>query len=380
MQQIIKDIKTTVMQVFDHLHQNPEVSWKEVKTTDYITKLLKDNGWKTTTFEDCTGVVAETGNGKPVVAVRADMDALWQEVEGTFCANHSCGHDAHMTMVIGVMLALKELNYKSPGTIKLIFQPAEEKGTGALKLVEKGIIDDVDFLYGVHLRPFQELANGNAAPAIYHGSARFIEGKIMGADLHGARPHLGANAIEVGAELVSLLKGIHLDPMVPYSVKVTKFMAGGDSANIIPGNANFSLDLRAQSNKEMNELLARVEKIITVLADLNNVEIQLSHQAFIAAAEVCEEATEIMSQSIKEILGEEKHVAPIMTTGGDDFHFYKLKRPKLKATMLGLGCDLQPGLHHPHMTFDRDALLKGIEIMTTVVQNTFAKINEKKYD
>ncbi|MFV8827778.1 M20 peptidase aminoacylase family protein [Alkalihalobacterium sp. APHAB7] len=373
MNKIIEKIKPTVMQVFNHLHHHPEISWQEVNTTEYIVNMLRENGWKTTSFEDCTGVIGEIGSGRPVVAVRADMDALWQEVNGIFCANHSCGHDAHMTIVLGVMFALKEMNYEPKGTIKLIFQPAEEKGTGALKFVEKGVIDDVDFLYGVHLRPFQELDNGFATPAIHHGSARFIEGEIKGTDVHGARPHLGANAIEVGAELVSLLQGIHLDPMVPYSAKVTKFMAGGDSANIIPGNARFSLDLRAQSNEGMKKLTSRVEKIANTLANYYDVDIQLSQAAYIAAAEVNAEATEMMSQTIKEILGEEKHKAPIITTGGDDFHFYTLKRPHLKATMLGLGCDLKPGLHHPHMTFDKEALLKGTEILTKVVLSTINK-------
>ncbi|MDE5413384.1 M20 peptidase aminoacylase family protein [Alkalihalobacterium chitinilyticum] len=377
MDKIIEKIKPTVMQVFDYLHQHPEISWQEVKTTEYIANTLRDNGWKVTNFDDCTGVIGEVGSGKPVVAVRADMDALWQEVNGTFCANHSCGHDAHMSIVLGVMFALKELNYEPAGKIKLIFQPAEEKGTGALKLVEKGVIDDVDFLYGVHLRPFQELDNGYAVPAIHHGAARFINGKIKGADVHGARPHLGANAIEVGAELVSLLKGIHLDPMVPYSVKVTKFMAGGDSANIIPGNASFSLDLRAQSNVVMNELSSRVEKIASTLANHYDVDIQLSQAAYIAAAEVNAEATEMMSGAIKEVLGEEKHRPPIITTGGDDFHFYTLKRPHLKATMLGLGCDLKPGLHHPHMTFEKEAIFKGVEILTNVVVNTMNKLNNE---
>jgi amidohydrolase len=87
---------------------------------------------------------------------------------------------------------------KFNGTLRCIFQPAEEKGNGALKMVEKGIVDDVDYLFGVHLRPKEELELGFAAPSIRHGAAIFLEGKIIGEDTHGARPHLGVNAIEVG--------------------------------------------------------------------------------------------------------------------------------------------------------------------------------------
>src|SRR5690606_30074781 len=124
-------------------------------------------------------------------------DALWQEVDGEYKANHSCGHDAHMTLAVGTLLALRDAGIPKQGKLKVIFQPAEEKGTGALSFVEKGIVDDIDYLYGVHLRPVHELPNGHATPAILHGSAKMLKGKIHGTDAHGARPHEGENAIEV---------------------------------------------------------------------------------------------------------------------------------------------------------------------------------------
>ncbi|GGK29135.1 amidohydrolase AmhX [Caldalkalibacillus thermarum] len=370
----VHGLREELLAIFNHLHQHPEVSWHEVETTRYIADYLRRYGCRVTTFDDCTGVVSEMGKGKPVVAVRADMDALWQEVDGVWQANHSCGHDGHMTIVLGVCLALRKLDFQPSGTVKFIFQPAEEKGTGALKMVEKGVVDDVDYLFSVHLRPVQELGKGKAAPAILHGAAQFISGEIKGTDAHGARPHLGTNAIEIGVELVHILKGIHLDPMIPYSVKMTRFTAGGESANIIPGSAQFSLDLRAQTNKAMDELAGRVEKAVEKLGQLHGVQIELEHGARTAAAEVDPEAEAIMAEAITQTLGAEHLVPPIVTTGGEDFHFYTIKKPHLKATMLGLGCDLKPGLHHPHMTFDREALLDGVEILTRAVCLAFDKV------
>ena len=372
MKEQLAQLKPTINSLFDYFHQHPEVSWEEYKTTEYIQTFLEKEGFNVQTFDDCTGLVAEVGSGDFCVGLRTDIDALWQEVNGKYQANHSCGHDSHMTMIIGTMLLLKKLNFPNKGRLKFIFQPAEEKGTGALKMIEKHVVDDVDYLYGVHLRPIQELEDGCAVPAVYHGAAKFISGEIIGEDAHGARPHLGQNAIEIGAAIVNEIKGIHLNPMVPYSAKLTKFHAGGDSGNIIPGKASFSLDVRAQTNQVMDELSEKIENIFKQLSLLYGVDIPYETKANIAAAEVDLEAVEFMKQAILDTLGEEGLKQPIISSGGEDFHFYTLKRPNIKATMLGLGCGLTPGLHHPNMTFNREAMFTGIEILTRTIMNTLA--------
>lgn len=370
MKKFIEELKPTIDSIFAYFHQHPEISWQEYKTTAYIQHFLQERGFHVQTFSDCPGLVSEIGTGDFCIALRTDMDALWQEVGGKFCANHSCGHDAHMTMVLGVMLLIQKLNVSSSAKLKFIFQPAEEKGTGALKMMEKKVLDDVDFLYGVHLRPIQELKDGEAAPAIYHGAAKFIKGEIVGEDAHGARPHLGQNAIEIGASFIYEMKNIHLDPMIPYTAKMTSFHAGGESGNIIPGKATFSLDLRAQTNEVMNELTKKIEAIAKALAKLYGVTITLETKANVAAAKVHPQAQRLMEQAIIDTIGEQRLKPPIVTTGGEDFHFYTLKKPHIKATMLGLGSDLKPGLHHPKMTFNHKAIYTGIEILTKTFLNT----------
>ena len=103
-----------MQKVFEHLHANPEVSWAETNTTAYLAALLKEEGFKPHTFEDMTGLYVDIGEGVPKVGFRTDIDALWQEVNGEFKANHSCGHDGHMTMAIGVALLLKEKKESLP--------------------------------------------------------------------------------------------------------------------------------------------------------------------------------------------------------------------------------------------------------------------------
>ncbi|MGG4154963.1 M20 peptidase aminoacylase family protein [Peribacillus muralis] len=374
--QAIQALRPRIFEIFDHLHAHPETSWNEVNTTAFISDILRENLCTPQTLESCTGVIGEIGAGVFTVGLRSDIDALWQEVRGTFQANHSCGHDGHMTLALGVFLVLTELDYRPAGKLRFIFQPAEEKGTGALKMIEENVLEGVDFLYGVHVRPMEEVKDGQAAPAIFHGAAQFMKGEIVGTDAHGARPHQGQNAIEIGAAFVTLLNGIHLNPSIPYSVKMTQFAAGGESANIIPGKATFSLDLRAQDNEVMKMLTKKVGKVAEALATANDVEMTLQPVSNVAAAVVNEQAQEIMAEAIADTLGKENLVAPVVTTGGEDFHFYTLKKPEIKATMLGLGCDLAPGLHHPDMTFNKDALLSGIEILTKAIILTFEKYGE----
>lgn len=378
MKAVLQEMKPIVEKVFNHLHSHPEISWQEVETTNYLQQLLESEGFQVTTFDDSTGLVVTLGSGDPCIGLRTDIDALWQEVDGVYQANHSCGHDAHMTIAIGALLVLKKLRYPKSGRLKVIFQPAEEKGAGALSFVEKGIVDDIDYLYGVHLRPIQEIGNGYASPAIMHGAAKMIKGTIVGTDAHGARPHLGQNAIEVMALLVQAFHSIHVDPMVPHSAKMTMFQAGGESANIIPGSAAFSLDLRAQTNEVMDKLMNLVDKAISSVAELSDVIIKYEVMAEIAAAQVDETAVEMMAQAIRETVGEQFLVPPIVTPGGEDFHYYTLKRPSVKATMLGLGCDLSPGLHHPNMTFNHDSILTGIEILVRTVIHSFEQLERGK--
>lgn len=375
---IIHSIKPKLLNIFTHLHSHPEVSWEEYETTKYIYSLLEPLGCRVTKFEGMTGLVAEIGEGKPVVALRADIDALWQEVDGKFQANHSCGHDAHMTIVIGVLLTLIKKGFTKKGTFRFIFQPAEEKGTGALAVLERDVIDDVDFLYGLHLRPIQELKYGQFSPAIEHGAARFISGVIEGEDAHGARPHLNANSIQVGTDFFQKLNGIQIDPAIPHSVKMTAFQAGGKNSNIIPGNASFSIDIRSQTNDVMELLTRKVEKIASFLASYYNVKIKLTDEAYVPASVTSQEAIEIMSKSIIDSVGEEKLTPNIQTTGGDDFHFYTIKRPHLKATMLAIGCDLKPGLHHPNMTFKKEVIPEAVEIVSRTLINTVEKYSSIK--
>ncbi|MBD8026980.1 amidohydrolase [Ureibacillus sp. Re31] len=352
---------------FEHFHENPEVSWKEVETTKKIASILDEMGVNYKLFSDLTGLIAEIGQGKEVIAIRADIDALWQEVDGEMRANHSCGHDANISMVLGALLQLKDqpLNKR----IRFIFQPAEETGGGAIEMVKRGVVDDVSHLFGVHLRPIEELPLGKITPAIHHGAALFLNGSIHGIDAHGARPHQGKNAIDVIFAIQQLLKNIYINPFEVYSAKLTKIVADGGSTNIIPGNATFSMDVRAQKNAVLDEIQQKIEEGFKSIGEMYGVKICWDWVDKTPGAEVSEEAMKMAKASIVESLGVECLEKPISTPGSDDFHYYTVLRPHLKATMIGIGADLAPGLHHPKMTFNKEALITGAKVLTTLLSN-----------
>jgi len=359
-------LEEKVYQWFDHFHKYPEVSWKEFETTKKIASILDELNVSYRLLGDVPGLIAEIGTGDEIVAVRADIDALRQEVDGKWQANHSCGHDANITMVLGALLLLKDRSLQH--RVRFIFQPAEELGNGACAAFERGAVEDVSHLFGVHLRPIEELPLGKVSPAIHHGAAYFLEGTIRGTDAHGARPHQGKNAIDVIMAVQQMLNSIHLSPFEPHSAKLTKIVADGGSTNIIPGTASFSMDIRAQRNNQLELLRSRIEFGLTSIKQQFEIDMEWEWLDFTPGAEVSSVAARMAKDAIIETLGETYLAGEITTPGSDDFHFYTVKKPVLKATMIGIGADLTPGLHHPKMTFERNALIDAARVLACVLE------------
>jgi amidohydrolase len=358
-----------IKSTYQYLHANAEVSWKEVETTRFLCSQLEKLGIRYETFEDHTGVIGYWGNQEdgPTIGIRADMDALFQLVDGEWKANHSCGHDAHMAMVLHTITCLKEIGYTPKGLIKIIFQPAEESGRGAQAIIERGVIEDINYLLGIHLRPIQEMEFGKAAPAIYHGATTLLKGEVKGIQAHGARPHLGINVVDSVGSIIQAVNSVKMDPTVSASAKVTMVKAGGDNLNTIPDYAEFGLDVRAERNEVMTELLKRIQHAVVTSGSVNHAEVKLEPLASMVAAEASSQLEKIVEVAIVEALGEDGLVPPPVTPGGEDFHFYKQTYPHIQSTMVGLGTGLAPGLHHPNMSFNLDALLNGVKILSLAI-------------
>jgi len=367
--QLCKVIMSVATEYYNYLHTIPEEGFLEEKTATFLEQELKTMGYEVIAKVDGkTGLVGilDSGVEGPVVAFRSDIDALGHVIDGVHVSRHTCGHDGHMSMLLAAAKEIKEKNLVKKGKLKLLFQPAEELGTGALSMIAGGVIDDLDWAFGAHVRPFEEVQNGQASSAIHYAASCRMIVTFHGTPAHGARPHLGVNAIDAATAAVVAVNAIHLKPTENYSVKATRFLCDSGVTNAIPDKAVVTWDLRAQHNDTMQELCEKFVPAVTAAAATVGATVTIDDSQRCHAAILDKEATALLVETICDVLGPENLVDEIYTPGSEDFFFYNMANPRLKSGFFGLGCDLRPGLHHPDMHFDVSALDNGVKIWTAL--------------
>jgi len=360
-----------VLEHYHYLHEIPELGFQEFKTSAYIADQLEKAGLKVTrNINQTTGIVAEIDSGVPgpVLALRADMDALGHIIDGVACARHTCGHDGHSSVVLTAAQELLAEGAVKKGRLKILFQPAEELGAGALAMVEGGALDDVEMIFGFHLRPLEECVVGQATPAVLYSACSTLEATIKGAPAHAARPHLGVNALDAAVQAVNAVNAIHLSPGLNWSVKATRFLCDAGVTNSVPDEARVVWDLRSQENAPMEGLKEKVTQAIQHSVAALGATAQVAVLKEMPAAEIHDDATAVIRAAITEVLGAEGLLEAKTTPGSEDFFFYPVKRPHVKAGFWGLGTNLTPGLHHPEMRFDLNALEIGVNIFKSCVK------------
>ncbi|MGD8149882.1 amidohydrolase [Ornithinimicrobium sp. Y1694] len=354
------------------LDAHPEPAWQEHQTTAYLMEQLAGLGLRTREIPDSTGGFAELGEGPRWIGLRADLDAIWMgDAEGGYGV-HSCGHSAHMAMMLGAARLLTEESSEDPlpeGVgVRFLLQPAEETGTGALRLIEAGATDGMSHLFGMHLRPKDELPQGHFAPALHSGASLTGIVTITGEDAHGARPHQGSNAIDPLVAIHQVLPTLRFAPHESYSIKITRIRAGGASMNVIPGTAEVALDVRAQTNEVLEGLQERATEAIERIGRLYDVDVTTSWRDLTPAAQVDPDAAQVLAAAITEVAGADALAEEVVTPGGDDFHYYAYRQPELRSAMLAVPAQVDPGLHHPKMTYDTSVLPTGARILARAIR------------
>lgn len=365
------DIQAHINEVWPKLHALAEPAFKEVKTAAFLANFLRKLGYDVT--ENVGGTTAltavlDSGKPGPTVAVRTDMDCLlFKNEDGSLEPIHACGHDAHMTIALGVAKLLQEQGLAC-GRVKILCQPAEEIGRGALAMLEAGALDDVQYALGYHVMPKDMARSGQVIAQINWTACTLMEGEIRGLAAHGSQPHLGVNAIDAGAAIVNAINALHSNPLLGGSIKTTRFMGGAGSLNAICDKVSIGFDLRSTSNAEMLELRRKVEKIVVNTAKVYGAEADCHIVGTCPAAEADPSLLALTQEVISAELGAGGLIPAANITVGEDFNFFKQERPQLKTASLGIGCDLEPRLHDRDMHFDHSALANAINVLTNLTQ------------
>ncbi len=375
-----------------YLHENPELGFQEHNTARFVTERLQALG-----VEDIrtgingtgvTGLVRGAADGPDrVVLVRADMDALpiheANDVEyksQTDGVMHACGHDAHTAILLGLARTLMGRRDQFSGTVKLLFQPAEEiPPGGAQGMIAAGVLEDphVDAVFALHMA--QEVPCGIVIvrPGPILAAPDGFQITIQGKGGHAASPHTSIDPVVAGSHLVVALQTVvsrNVDPIKACVVTVGKFQAG-DAFNVIPDTAHLGGTVRTFDPEVRDLAEKRIAELCAGIAAATGTEITLEYDRGYPATVNDPRAVEIVREAALEVVGEDRLIAPPPIMAGEDFSYFLLERP---GAMFQIGTrneerGLVWGHHHPRFDIDEESLGVGLETMAVTVVKYLAQ-------
>uniref|UniRef100_UPI004048F654 amidohydrolase n=1 Tax=Gelidibacter sp. TaxID=2018083 RepID=UPI004048F654 len=382
------------------MHQNPELGNREFRTAELIAKHLKSLGIEVQTKVGITGVVGILKGGQPgpVVALRADMDALpvhekndlpfASKVKAIYNGQetfvmHACGHDGHVAILMGVAEILSGMKNELKGTVKFIFQPAEEgapKGEegGAELMIKEGVLENpkVDVIFGLHLNAQTEVGKIKYRPAGIMAAVDDMKLTIIGKPSHGSRPWSSIDPIVVSAQIINSLQTIvsrNVDLTENAAVVTIGAINGGNRTNIISEQVEMLGTIRTFSKEDRTLIFERIHNIVdnTAKAYGATAVIEMPYSSSYPVTFNDEKLTAMMLPTIEKSAGKENvFIMPAMT-GAEDFSFFAQKVPGLYFFVGGLTKGKDPEVSGPHHTpqflIDDAAFKTGVNVMCNLV-------------
>lgn len=384
MEEINMGINQSVLEErFKWFHSHPELSFEEYDTTKRIKELLVDIGIEVLNLPLKTGLVAIIRGEKsgPTIALRTDIDALpitektsleYKSLHSNVM--HACGHDFHLTSVYGAAIQLYENREELRGNVKIIFQPAEEIFSGAMHVMETGILDDVDAIFGLHANP--SLPVGTVAIKEGNVTAAVDRFQIIlrGKGTHAAHPDQGIDPIIGTTQLVTALQSVISRNVNPFStnlISVTHIKAG-TTWNVIPEDAFVEGTVRTLDVADRQFIKNRIYELTENISQAFNLKSEINWIAGPPATKndgaLAEFATEIAQKSGLEV------VKPADSLGGEDFAFYQ---EKIKGMFILVGTGESYPLHHPEFQVNPAALLTTSNLLARIGKEYLEKLTEK---
>lgn len=368
------------------LHENPELSFEEVETARRIARELDRIGIPYRTGVAGTGIVADLGGEGPRVALRADIDALpiFEDTGLAFASRregvmHACGHDAHTTMVLGAAeLLARETSLPAP--VRILFQPAEERGAGAKAMIEEGALDDVAMIFGGHVDRTYVTGQIVTHAGAVNASSDSFRIEIGGKGGHAARPHEGVDAVLVGSAIVTALQSIvsrELNPAFPAVVTVGRFKAG-KAANVLAGRALLEGTIRTLDPNVRSEVIAAIERICRALGEAHRAQVRVEVSDGTPAVVNTKEMAELARAAAIEAVGPDAAVPlSMLNMGGEDFAFYlqKTRGCYVRLGVRGPGEEAHPA-HSSKFDVDEAVLAIGARFFSRLVKLAGATLSK----
>lgn len=371
-----------------HLHENPELGFQEVKTSGFVADRLRALGVEGIRTgingTGITGLIRGTGTGagsERVVLVRADMDALpileendvdyKSKNDGTM---HACGHDAHTAILMGLARVLSDRKNQFAGTVKLLFQPAEEMFPGGAKgMIEEGVLDDppVDAVFGLHMAQEQPVGTIIVGPGPVMAAADSFTIKVQGKGGHAAYPSYCVDPIVAGAQIIMALQTLVSREVGPTESAVvsTCVFTSGDAFNVIPDVAELGGTVRT-FNPDVRDLLERrIVELVEEIGKALRVKVDVQYRRGYPATVNDPGAVEIVREAARAVVGEDRLIAADPKMGAEDFSYFLMERPGAFFFVGSRNEDrgLVWGHHHPRFDIDEESLATGLETMATTV-------------
>ncbi|WP_246142627.1 amidohydrolase [Nocardioides rubriscoriae] len=358
------------------LHAHPELSWSETRTTDLVAQRVEAAGWRVT-FPAPTGVVAELGPGHgPVVALRADMDALpVQDVSGVPWAStvpgvaHACGHDVHTSSLLGAALALGEVHERGdlPGRVRLLFQPAEEVMPGGAKqLIAEGHLDDVQRIFALHCDPNVDVGRIGLRSGALTSAADKIEVHLEGNGGHTSRPHLTGDLTFALAKVTSELPAVlsrRMDPRAGVSV-VWGMVRAGSAPNVIPDTGMVAGTVRILDAVAWARCEPIIREAVHDIVRPYGVTATIDYLQGVPPVVNDPGSNAILAAATRAVLGHGGQTGVPQSLGGEDFGWYTDQVP---GAMFRLGTRTPGGatydLHQGNLRIDERAIGIGARVL-----------------